>query len=246
MTASVVYLRFEILRTLRNRRFFFFALVFPVVIYFLIAAPNKGETNFGGTGIGVPLYYMLGLVSFGTMSAMLSAGSRIAAERTVGWNRQLRITPLTPRAYFRAKVATGYMTALITILVLYICGTSLGVRLGAGEWLQMTGLILVALIPFAAIGIALGHVLTADSIGPAVGGTLSLFAFLGGTWFPLPDHGFLHDVGVALPSYWIVQASHVSTGGNAWSGGGWLCIAIWTAVASVVAMQLYRRDTGRA
>ena len=55
---------------------------------------------------------MVGLVSFGTMSAMLSCGARIAAERAVGWNRQLRITPLSPRAYFRAKVLTAYMMAL--------------------------------------------------------------------------------------------------------------------------------------
>ncbi len=50
---------------------------------------------------------MVGLASFGTMSAMLSCGARIAAERAVGWNRQLRITPLSPRAYFRVKVLTG-------------------------------------------------------------------------------------------------------------------------------------------
>ena len=33
-------------------------------------------------------------------------------------------------------------------------------RLPASEWLEMTGLILVGLIPFAALGIFLGHKLT--------------------------------------------------------------------------------------
>jgi ABC-2 type transport system permease protein len=246
MTANLTFLRFELVRTLRNRRFFFFALVFPLALYFLIAAPNKNEAGFGNTDVPLPLYYMLGLVSFGTMSAMLSAGARIAAERTIGWNRQLRITPLKPRVYFSAKVAIGYMVASMTIVVLYLAATTLGVRLSAAEWLEMTALVLIALIPFAAIGIVLGHLLTSDQIGPAIGGTLSIFAFLGGTWFPLPATGFLHDVGVCLPSYWIVQASGVATGGGAWSGGGWLCIAAWTAVATIVALQLYRRDTGRA
>ena len=62
--------------------------------------------NFDGTGISFPLYYMIGLASFGTMSAMLSCGARIAAERAVGWNRQLRISRFHPH-YFRAKVIPG-------------------------------------------------------------------------------------------------------------------------------------------
>ena len=65
---------------------------------------------------------------------MLSSGARIAAERAVGWNRQLRISPLSTRAYLRAKVLTAYMMALLTILVLYASGAALGVRcrLGSG------------------------------------------------------------------------------------------------------------------
>ena len=38
---------------------------------------------------------MVGLTAFGTMNAVLSTGARIAGERAVGWNRQLRITPLS-------------------------------------------------------------------------------------------------------------------------------------------------------
>ncbi len=164
---------------------------------------------------------MVGLASFGTMAAMLSCGARIAAERAVGWNRQLRITPLSPRTYFRAKVLTAYMMALLSLFVLCLAGTTLGVSLAADEWLKMTGLILVSLVPFAALGILIGHLLTPDSIGPALGGGVSLLAFLGGTWFPIPSHGFLHDVAQFLPSYWLVQASHVALGGHPWPGRAW-------------------------
>ena len=68
--------------------------------------PERGRPR--ATGLSAPLYFMVGLAAFGTMNAMLSAGARIAGERAVGWNRQLRITPLTTRNYFRAKVLTGY------------------------------------------------------------------------------------------------------------------------------------------
>jgi ABC-2 type transport system permease protein len=242
---SLVYTRYELLRTLRNRRFFLLSLGFPLVLYFVIVSPNRHVQNFDGSGISFPLYYMVGLASFGTMSAMLSCGARIAAERAVGWNRQLRISPLSTRSYFRAKVITGYMMALISLLALYLAGTSLGVRLGASEWLGMTGLILVGLIPFAALGIMIGHLLTPDSIGPAMGGGISLLALLGGTWFPISGHGFLHDITQLIPSYWLVQASHVAVGGHAWPAKGWIVMIAWTVVLSVLAGRAYRKDTER-
>ncbi len=242
---SLLYTRYELLRTLRNRRFFFLSLAFPLALYYLIAAPNRHLQDISNTGIAAPLYFMVGLVSFGTMGAMLSSGARIASERQAGWNRQLRITPLSTRAYFRTKVLTGYMMAMISICALYAAGATLGVSIGAGRWLEMTGLILVGLVPFAALGILMGHLLTPDSIGPAMGGGIALLAILGGTWGPIAQHGFLHSVAQAVPSYWLVQASHVAVGGAAWGARGWAVIAVWTVVASRLAQRAYRRDTAR-
>ncbi|HST33490.1 MAG TPA: ABC transporter permease [Solirubrobacteraceae bacterium] len=240
----LTYLRYELLRTFRNRRFFLLSLVFPLVLYLLIAGSTRHQKNLGGTGISAPVYFMVGMAAWGTMTAMLSCGARIAAERAVGWNRQLRITPLSPRAYFRAKVLTGYAMALISLLVLYGAGLSLGASLPAGVWLKMTFLILVGLIPFAALGIALGHVLTPDSIGPALGGGVALLAFVGGVWFPITS-GFFYELGQYVPSWWLVQASHVALGGHSWPTKGWLVMAAWTVLLSAIAVRAYRRDTGR-
>lgn len=242
---SVTYIRYELLRTLRNRRFFLLSLGFPLVLYFVIAGSQRDNHNFAGSGIAAPLYYMVGLATFGTMGAMLSCGARIASERAVGWNRQLRITPLSPRDYFRAKVITGYMMALISLLALYLAGITLGVSLTAREWLEMTGLILIGLVPFAALGITIGHLLTPDSIGPAMGGGISLLALFGGTWFPITGHGLIAEVARVLPSYWLVQASHVAVGGHVWAARGWITMGAWTVVLSALAASAYRRDTGR-
>jgi ABC-2 type transport system permease protein len=242
--SSVVYTRFELLRTLRNRRFLLLSLVIPLVLYFTIAAPRAGQT-IEGTQISWALYFMVGLASFGTMSGMLSSGARIAGERAVGWNRQLRITPLRPSAYFRAKVLTAYMMALISMAAMFISGAMLGVDLSALHWLELIALMLVGLVPFAALGIALGHLLTPDSIGPALGGGISLLALLGGTWFPLGHSGLLYQLARYLPSYWLVQASHVALGGAPWPARGWIVIAAWTAILTRLAQRAYRRDTGR-
>jgi ABC-2 type transport system permease protein len=239
------YIRYELLRTVRNTRYFVLAFGFPIVIYLLIAGPNRNADDISGTGISAPLYYMVGLAAFGTMSAMLSTGGRIATERGVGWNRQLRITPLPTRTYFRAKVLTGYLVALTSLLLLYACGLALGVRMAAQDWLQMTLLILVGLIPFAALGILIGHVFSADAIGPVMGGVTGLFALLGGTWFPITS-GVMYDIAQSLPSYWLVRASYVSLGTGGWPARGWFVVAAWTAVAGALAARAYRRDTKRA
>jgi ABC-2 type transport system permease protein len=250
--SSVTYVKFELLRTVRNKRSFFFSLAFPIVMYFLLAAPNKNNHNFGGTAAHpthyfAPQYYMLGLLAFGSMIAVLSGGARIAAERSVGWNRQLRLTPLKPRTYFRAKILTGYLMAAIAIVLLYASGIALGVRMPFADWIRVTGLVLVALVPFAALGIALGHLLTVDSMGPAMGGLTSLFAFLGGTWFPITGGGFFVGFCKSLPSFWLTRAGQIGLGGGSdpWGARGWLTVAAWSVACAAFAMWAYHRDTAR-
>ncbi len=241
---GAVYTRYELLRAFRNRRFLVFSLGFPLVLYVVIVAPQAGNHNFGGTGIGIALYYMAGLVSFGTEMSMISAGTRIAGERRDGWTRQLRVTPLTARAYLRAKVITSYALAFTTMVLLYLAGIAMGVSLSANSWLEMTVLILVGLMPFAALGIGLGHLLNVDSLGPVTGGLVSLLALVSGTWFPV-THGFLHDVGQCLPSYWLVQAGRIATGGSVWGVTGWVVVVGWTVALTALATYAYRRDTNR-
>jgi ABC-2 type transport system permease protein len=251
-TFPVTYARYELLRAFRNRQNFVFSLIFPVVMYFLLAAPNRNNHNFGGdahthTGIFAPQYYMISLLAFGGMIAMVSAGARIAAERTIGWNRQLRLTPLSTRNYLRTKVFISYVTAVIAMLLLYAAGISIGVRMPFDRWLEMSLLVLIALVPFAALGIGLGHLLKDDAMGPATGGIVSLFAFLGGTWFPLTGGGWFVDFVKLLPSYWLVQAGHVGFGDKSpWTAEGWLVIGAWAIVTIAFAAWAFRRDTNRA
>lgn len=239
---SLTYTRLELVRVFRSRRFVFLGFVFPLGLYYAIAAPDRHELNLGGTGISAPLYLMVGLAAFGAMNAMMSTGSRIAAERAAGWNRQLQITPLSTRDYFRAKVATGYAMALLSLGALYAAGVTLGVDLSLSAWLSMTGLLLVGLVPFALFGILLGHLLTPDSIGPTIGGAAALLATVGGSWFPI-THGALKSIAERTPSYWLVQASHLGIGGKAWSPQGWITMMAWTLVLAALAHHAYQRDT---
>jgi ABC-2 type transport system permease protein len=237
------YLRYELLRNFRNWRFVLFSLAYPVVLYLVVTSPQR-HANFDG--VAFSLYFMAGMAAVGTMIAVLSSGARIAADRSAGWTRQLRITPLTAGDYLGAKVATGFLMALLAIVLVSLSGTALGVRLSGGEWLTMIGLMLVGLVPIAVLGILLGHVVTPDSLAPAVGGTLMLLALLGGAYgFLLAKSGALFDLIKALPSYWLVQAGKTALGGGAWPAEGWIVIVAWTVVLTPLAVLAHKRATSR-
>lgn len=241
--SSLTYTRYEMLRTLRNRRFFTFSLIFPLVLFYVVAGENRHAHL---DGIGFPLYYMTGMIAFGTMSAVVAGGARIAVERTLGWARQMRITPLSVGAYFGAKLVTSYLMALISLVLISLAGLSLGVHLAAAHWAVLAGLVLVGIAPFAVLGILMGNLLGADSMGPALGGVVTLFALLGGAFGQLFTSGVLHRVIEALPSYWLVQAAAAALDGKGWPLQGWIVIAAWSAGLALLAQLAYRRDTGRA
>ncbi|HEX2905086.1 MAG TPA: ABC transporter permease [Jatrophihabitans sp.] len=241
---NATYYKYEVLRIFRNRQTFVFSLLLPTLLYLIIAGQNRDGSI---AGLSWPTYMMAGMIAFGGMGATVSGGARIAVERELGWTRQLRISPLSPRAYFRGKVLGCYITAACTIVLLYLVGGALGVRMPALRWLELTALILVSLIPFAAVGIMLGHLVRADAMGPIMGGGMSLLSLFGGAFGPLGgQHSVIQQLAKFVPSYWTVQAGHVAVGGNAWGLRGWVTVAAWSALFVYGAVWAYRRDTGRA
>lgn len=243
---GLTYVRYELLRAFRNPRFFLLSLIFPLVLYLLTVAPNRDQADYLGTGLSVSLYSMVGMVAWGTMAAVTAGGARIAMERAIGWVRQLRLTPLPVPTYFAAKVLSGYAVAGVSIALLYVAGIACGVRMPLQSWAQMTLLVLIGLAPFAALGIWLGHVLTTDTMGPALGGLTAILALVGGAWGPITgDSGFLHDLAQDVPSYWLVQAAHSAITGEWWPREGWVVVTGWTVVFLLLARRAYRRDTMR-
>lgn len=240
---SATYFRYEVLRNFRIWQFIFFALAWPLIVFFAVTSANRHAVF---DGVSFPLYFMTGMAAMGTIIGVVSRGSLIAVERSIGWTRQMRITPLRASAYFAAKVLCGYLMALLTIAVMCLAGVFMGVRLSAGEWLAMAGLLLVGLIPFAVLGILLGHLVSPEALLPAVGGITTLFAFLGGAYgFLVAKSGLMFDLIKALPSYWLVQAGKAVLGHGGWPAEGWIVIAAWTVVLVPLAVAVYRRDTSR-
>jgi ABC-2 type transport system permease protein len=138
------------------------------------------------------------------------------------------------------------MMAFFSIAVMALAGSLVGVRLDATQWLTMIGLLIVGLIPFAVLGIMLGHLVTVDTLGPTIGGLTSLLALLGGAFGPLVSSGALFTIVKLLPSYWLVQAGKSALGGaGVWPAQAWIVIATWTLILARVSVRVYKRDTSR-
>src|ERR1700733_7664519 len=101
----IAFLRFEIVRTLRNVRFLIMLIAFPVLLY-LIYAKQHGLSQ----GLTVATLLLVSMAVYSGMgSAMFASGPQLARERHNGWMRQLRISPITTPGWFAAKLAQSVL-----------------------------------------------------------------------------------------------------------------------------------------
>ncbi len=241
---NLTHLRYEILRTLRNRRFFALTLALPLVLFYSVGSANQHART---EGISFLLYFMTGMAVYGALFAVVSPGARIALDRSRGWSRQLRITPLRSGTYIASKVVTAYLVATPSLVLLYLAGASLGVHLSAPRWLEMTVLILVRLAPFVLMRILLDHLVTVDSLATAAGRADRHHRALqreptAASSAREPCWRWLVEL---LPSFWMVRAGKAALVLGDWPAEGWIVLAVWTAVIAPLALLVYRRDTAR-
>jgi len=239
---NTTHVRYDILRMYRVPTTVALTIALPLVVYYAVTPGNRHAHP---EGITFALYFMTGMAAYGAMWAAVAPGARIARDRAGGWTRHTRTTPLRTGTYFASKVVTAYLVAIPALVLLYLAGASLGVRLDATQWLEMTGLLLIGLAPFVVIGIALGHLLTVEAMVPAVAGPVVLFALLGGAFGRLFTGGVGLTIVKLLPSYWLVQAGKSASGGGDWPAEGWIVVAIWIVALVPLAVLVYRRDTSR-
>ncbi|GAA1848827.1 ABC transporter permease [Pseudonocardia ailaonensis] len=240
-----VLLAAEVRRILRSPRFLIFTVGFPVV-YFLIFSGLYGQ---GDTpdGAATTVYLMVSMAAFGAISASVSTGGRVAVERQAGWNRQLRLTPLPGWAYLVVKAAVAMLVALpALVLVFLVAGLFKHVDLTALEWLRVFVAAWIGVLPFAAIGLFIGQMATADSAQGMATVTMLLFSLLGGLFIPaflLPSA--MATIARLLPSYWIADTARAAVAGDAPALQGILVCVIWLAAAGGLAVWRYRRDSLR-
>jgi ABC-2 type transport system permease protein len=247
MTGLGSFLRFEVLRLVRNVRYVGISIGFPVVFYMLFLHNEHPAARIAGTTWRT--YFMVSMASFGAMVAALNAGgTRLAAERASGWTRQLRVTPLPPWSYVTTKVAASMVIALPVISMVELTGMALGgVRLALGPWVTLTVVLWVSALPFAALGVLVGFVASGETAYPLVTALMFLLSFFGGLFTPVADlPTVLRHVASFLPSYHDASLGWAVVAGRAPGLGDAAVLVGYAAVLGLAVTWRHRVEESRA
>lgn len=241
--------KLEILRTLRNKKFMFFSVLYPSMIYLLFSSTQDTDGDVPGTTLTVQAFLMVSMASFGALTAVLMGQSeRIAKEREKGWVRQLRLTSLPGRGYVLAKIASAAVVTLPCIVVVFAVAALLkGVRLEAWQWLALTGVIWAGSLVFAALGVAIGYVASGDAVRPVTMIIYFGLSILGGLWMPsgtFPQ--WLQNVAEWLPTHAYAAMGQAIEMGHAPGGQDVAVLVGYFALFCAAAAWLYRKDTLKA
>ncbi|KAA2266051.1 ABC transporter permease [Solihabitans fulvus] len=239
---NVKYLALEIKRVVRNPRFLIFTVGLPVVFYFLFSSINAQ----GNDADRVRVVVMVGMAAFGGLTAAVSSGTRIAVERGAGWQRQLRLTPMSGGAYLVTKALVGMIVGLGPLLLVCLIGGLTGVHLTAAEWLQVTAGTWIGLLPLAILGVLVGQLATPDSVQAIGSGVFLLLSMFGGLWFPpaaMPS--WLANIAHVVPSFWYGGIGRGVVFHDLNVGTTVLVLGAWTVGLAALAARRFRADTAR-
>jgi ABC-2 type transport system permease protein len=182
------------------------------------------------------------------MMAALGQAFNIVTERSLGWNRQLRVTPLSGTGYLLSKVVAALAVSLVSIVLLILVSiVVLGANLSLLGWSMAALGLWIGVIPFALIAVLIGQFAKPSYAQPLFLIVFFGLSILGGLWIPLqimPD--WVSTIAQAVPSYWLNRLGQLgaSVTGNVLEPV--LVLAGWSIVLAFFIVWRYRRDSARS
>ncbi|GHJ37966.1 ABC transporter permease [Streptomyces sp. TS71-3] len=232
------YLVLEIRRAMRDTGFVIFGIGMPVLMYLLFTNIGDGSDGTWKTAS------MVGMAAYGALGAALSTGTGVAEDKSIGWLRQLRVTPMRPRSVVVGRALTGSVIVLPAIVAVLLAGGLVnGVRMAAWQWALVTALLWLGAFPFTLLGIANGYRLTAQTTGVVnVACNLGL-SIVGGLWFPVDEFpGWLRSLSSFTPTNRFAALGVSATDGTAPTFGTVAVLALWLLAFGSYAVLAYRKS----
>jgi len=247
MSPLLAYTRFEIVRLMRSWKFLAITIGFPVLFYMLFLGERSASRVVDGS---VPwrIYLMVAMCTFGALVAGLNAGgSRLAGERSTGWARQLRVTPLPAWSFLASKITASMLVVLPVLVLVELVGFAFGgVRLDIGQWIGMTALLWASAVPFCVLGIFVGFMVTAETAYPVVTALMFVLGYFGGLFNPVSSMpGALQAVAHTLPSFHQVSLSLDMLSGKALGVASAAILLAYTVVLGTALVVKHRVEESR-
>ena len=243
---NTTLLRIELRRLLRNRRTVIFSIVLPVVFFLLFGTGKDYSLQSAGPHGNWAAAIMISMALYGAMLSTTAGGAMVSSERSQGWSRQLRLTPLTPTAYIAVKVLVAMLLGAMSIVVVYAAGALTQAQMGHHLWWETALIAWVGSLVFAAFGVFMGYLLPSDNVMQILGPGLALVAFLGGLFTPLDQMGHtFQTIAKFTPMYGVSQLTHAPLTGESPGWSAVVNVLVWLAVFAGGAAWRFRRDTAR-
>jgi ABC-2 type transport system permease protein len=241
---NLTALTLEIRRVLRNRRTTMFIFVFPSLFFFLFGMTGGAAKRPGGAAmLG---FVMVSMAVYGAMVGATSGGAAVAVERSLGWSRQLRLTPLAPWAYIAMKVLIAMTLGLCAILSTFAVGALVGgVRLELQQWLLCGLAAWLSSCVFAAFGLAMGFLVPSENVMQFAGPAMAIMALFGGIFIPvntLPPG--VQTIARLTPMFGVGELAR-SPLTHDFHASAIVSVVTWALVFGSIAVLLFRRDTQR-
>lgn len=200
--------RAEIVKAARLPQFIIPTIALPPAFYALFAL---------ALGSGSAAAATQTLATFGVFAVMGPAlfgfGANLAVEREIGQLELKRLSPMPAGAQITAKVAATTVYCAIALAILYGLGVVAGVELSPLRWALLVLVHMVAIVPFALIGIGIGYRFGQGAAVALANVAFLTFAVLGGLWFPITAMpSFLQSLAWALPSYHLGEIALLAAG----------------------------------
>ena len=202
---NTTVLRIELRRMLRNRRTIIFTLIFPAALL-LSFGGQDGWDDKAGLG-NVAAYILVSMSLYGAALTAAAGGSMVALERSLGWSRQLRLTPLNPVAYILMKTLVALVMGALAITAVNVVGAIQGkAEMPTHIWFGCAVVTLFCTLTFAALGVFVGYVVPGENAMQILGPGLALLSFLGGVFIPLDQYSdVVRHVAYWTPMYGVAE-----------------------------------------
>lgn len=240
---SLTVLGIELRRMLRNRRTVIFTLILPAALFFAFSGTSGWNENAGHGNVAA--YIMVSMALYGSALTAASGGAMVAMERSVGWSRQLRLTPLQPVVYIVIKALLALVLGAVAIAVVNVAGLLQGhPSMPWPVWVGCALLTLVCTLVFAALGVFIGYLVPGENAMQILGPGLALFSFLGNVFIPLTVGSTIYRVAEWTPMFGVAEISRWPlTGDLPWTAV--VNAVLWFAVFAAGAAWRMSKDTAR-
>lgn len=244
---SLTYARLDLTRQLRDRMGMFFIVALPAFFFFVF---GLGDDEALGSA-NVAMYVMISMAAYGAVTATTTVAGGAATEQTMGWGRQVALTPLSSLSFVAIKTAVAMTVAAVPIALIYVIGAVTGSSGNTFDWVASAAIVWLGSALFAIYGLAVCLIFKGENAAGIASGLVVIMSFLGNLFVPMD--GLILTIGKFTPLYGYAGLARypISEGylpNDSGHDSVWLLLAnvcAWTVIFAALAVWGLRRRRER-